>query len=82
MGFRWNPEDLGSVFYPAQQSLPKLSDPRWEDWTFPLLEVCDSQWLATYKHYPFTDGRKHYYLVAMNDLVDILAIPDVVAAWQ
>jgi len=82
IGFRWNPEDLGSVFYPVRRPLPKLTDPRWEDWTFPLLEVCDSKWLATYKGFPSTEGRKHYYLIAMNDLVDILALPDVVATWQ
>src|ERR1700722_15423213 len=82
IGFRWNPEDLGSVFYPARLPLPKVTDSRWKDWTFPLLEVCDSKWLATYKGFPSTDGRKHYYLVAMNDLVDILALPDVVGTWQ
>lgn len=82
IGFRWNPEDLGSVFYPARSPLPTVTDSRWKDWTFPLLEVCDSSWLATYKGYPSADGRKHYNLVAMNDLVDILALPDVVATWQ
>jgi hypothetical protein len=82
MGFRWNPEDLGSVFYPAPLPLPKITDSRWDDWTFPLLEICDSKWLATYQGYPGTDGRKHYYLVAMNDVVDVLARPDVVATWQ
>jgi len=50
--------------------------------TFPLLEVRDSKWLAMYEGFPSTEGRKHYYPVAMNDLVDILALPDVVAAWQ
>jgi len=82
VGFRWNPEDLGSVFHPAAQSLPKVADSGWTDWTFPLLEVCNSRWLATYEGYSSTQGRRHYYLVAMNDLVDVLARPDVVASWQ
>jgi len=31
---------------------------------------------------PVRLGLKYLYLVAMNDLVDILALPDVGATWQ
>ena len=31
IGFRWNPEDLGSVFYPAGQPLPNVTDSRWKE---------------------------------------------------
>jgi hypothetical protein len=82
IGLRWNPEDLGSVFHPLTIPLPKLTDPTWDDWTFPLLEVIESKWLAIYADYPGTGGRKHYELVAMNDLLGVLASPDVVATWH
>ena len=64
--------------------LPKFSAGRWSGWTRPLLLISESPWLESLDRYnPVAiRGRRHFMLVAMNDVVHVLAQPDVVAQWQ
>ena len=77
---RWEDEtisrnDLGL------ESLPKCRDVRWASWTFPLLKVVGSPWLESLAGYPSAEGREHLMLVSMNDVLDVLARPDVGVRW-
>ena len=77
----WAPEHYGALDS-IEGELPKCPDPRWSKWTFPLLKVMDSQWLKRHvDHHPGAAGCVHFYLVGMNDLVSVLALPEVQAQW-
>jgi hypothetical protein len=83
IGLRWTPEHLGftvsPVFQPAP--LPKISGGQWSGWTFPLLTVSESPWLASYQGLPGTERRQQFSFVSMNDLLDVIAFPEVAARW-
>jgi hypothetical protein len=81
MGLRWADETHGSIVSPAVRPLPKCRDERWTNWTFPLLTISESSWLVTYPDLPGTKTRQHFALVSMNDLLDVLAFPEVVVRW-
>ena len=84
LALRWVDECHGSIFHPTCGPLPKCRGERWSDWTFPLLLVRESKWLATYQsipELPGSAGRQHFALVCMNDLLDIAALPEVGARW-
>lgn len=81
IGIRWADEFHGSVVHPMARPLPKCRSERWGRWVFPLLADLDSSWLASYQNLPGTERRQHFALISMNDLVDVIAPPDVVAKW-
>lgn len=78
---QWETESFGLI--PLPESLPKCLAKRWDTWTFPLLQIEHSRWLATYdtRHPIAAEGRVHFALVTMNDLLHVLARPTVVATW-
>jgi hypothetical protein len=81
IGIRWSDEFHGSIVYQAPRAAPKCRDSRWANWVFPLLKVYESSWLATYQALPGTEGREHFALISMNDLLDVIALPDAKARW-
>lgn len=81
IGIRWADEFHGSVVYQAPRRAPRCQDSRWANWVFPLLRVTESSWLATYQALPGTERREHFALVSMNDLLDVIALPEVEAHW-
>jgi hypothetical protein len=78
---QWESESFGLISLP--DLLPKCRSPRWDTWTFPLLRIDNSEWLATYHaRNPFgAEGRCHYVIVTMNDLLHVLARPTLEATW-
>lgn len=78
---RFESESFGIV--PLPNHLPKFSTPQWSNWTFPLLHVSSSSWLEEHvSHNPAAAERRvHFALISMNDLLHILALPEVTAAW-
>lgn len=81
VGIRWANEFHGSIIYRAPRPAPKCLDSRWANWVFPLLRVSESSWLATYQALPGTERREHFALISLNDLLDVIALPDVQAQW-
>lgn len=77
----WESESFGIKKLPGL--LPRCSDPAWQNWVFPLLIVKNSEWLADYdaRNEVGSKGRIHIAIVSMNDLVHLLAMPDVQAKW-
>jgi hypothetical protein len=81
IGLRWAPEYPGSIVLPTAPPLPKCRTAQWSGWTFPLLTISESPWLAMYQGLPGTERRQHFSLIAMNDLLDVIAFPEVAARW-
>ena len=81
IGIRWSDEFHGSIVYQAPRPAPKCRDSRWANWVFPLLRVSESSWLATYQALPGTELREHFTLISMDDLLEVIALPDVEARW-
>ena len=81
ISMRWEEESFG--LNPLPDALPQIGSGSQPTWTFPLLRVEHSVWLATHeaRETPLAAGRCHFALVALNDLLQILALPDVEAAW-
>ena len=81
ISMRWEEESFG--LNPLPDPLPQIGSGSQPTWTFPLLRVEHSAWLAAHeaRETPLATGRCHFALVALNDLLQILAFPDVEAAW-
>ena len=77
----WELEGPGVSAMP--RNLPKCPAPEWKTWTFPLLNVTGSEWLAQYQaiYHNGPTPLAHYLLVSTNDLVQLIARADVVAEW-
>jgi hypothetical protein len=77
ISLRWEPEHFG--LNPLPEPFPKLAN----GYTFPLLRIENSRWLESYvaRNPVGAQGRIHFALVALNDLVQILAQPDVQVDW-
>jgi hypothetical protein len=71
-----------SVLLELPTSLPKCSNERWGSSIFPLTIVEHSQWLRPHaSRKPVeVDGRRHFVLVTMNAICEVLALPNVIAA--
>jgi hypothetical protein len=58
---------------------------RWGKYTFPLLEVRDSVWLATFSDSQIEDERRavarHFRFVSLDNTVDVLTNGDATAEW-
>ena len=78
---RWMDECCSMIAVRLQP--PPVLEGRFSGWTFPLLQSDSTAYLAEYQkgNPPLAKGRKHFYLVCMNDLLDVLALPDVEATW-
>ena len=81
ISMRWEDESFG--LNPLPEPLPQIGSGAQPTWTFPLLRIEHSSWLAAHgARNPLGAARReHFALVALNDLVQILALPDVEAAW-
>jgi hypothetical protein len=69
----------------SMTDLPRLADPRWPGWTFPLMEVESSTWVAS-----ISDARlapyersaiRHYRVVTLDRTLDLLTSAEVRAEW-
>lgn len=85
IALHWNDEMFGSVFV-ARPPLPRItnaSEPRFMNWTYPILEIDGSPWVEQCLQVrpQMKPPLKHFLLVAMNDLVDVLAQPPTKVAW-
>ena len=80
IALRWESESSGS--YPLPPSPPRCPDP-WSRWIFPLIRVEHSAWFSEVESQnpPAAAGRAHFWLISMNDLVHVLARPEVSARW-
>ena len=81
IGVRWADEFHGSIVSGARPSDPKCAGEHWAQWTFPMLRVRDSDWLAAHLNLPGTESREHFSLISMNDLLDVIALPQVAVRW-
>lgn len=81
IGLRWIEEFHGSVIQPAVPSRPMCREEAWSKWVLPAVIIEDSAWLTQYMNLPGTENRQHFSIVCMNDLLDILALPDVRVQW-
>ena len=65
---------------PGLDSLPPQLPPLRQSVTFPLLKVAQSRWLSQFEHiYP---SRVHFALISSDVLLQLIASPQPVAAWQ
>ena len=83
IGLSWVPEHLAfTAATPVlPKPLPKIITGQWIGWTFPLLRVFESSWLASYHAHIGTERRQHFAFIAMNDELHLLALPEVNARW-
>ena len=81
ISLRAEEESCGLVPFPA--SLPKCPGVEWSEWTYPLLRISSSSWWQQHldTNPVIAEGRVHYALVSMNDLVQLLCKEDVLAEW-
>ena len=81
IALRWESESFGLI--PIPGPLPKCRDEKWSEWSFPLLRVERSSWLAEHdaRHPVAAEARVHFALISMNDLLHVLAFSDVDAQW-
>jgi hypothetical protein len=71
----------GFVPAPATNSLPKLGRGAHPTWTFPLLEIVDSEPL---RNFQLMRPHKiaHFFMLSMDNLVHVIASAEVDAAWN
>ena len=81
IGLRWIEEFHGSVIQPSVPSRPKCQERAWSQWVLPAVIIENSAWLSQYMNLPGSENRQHFSIVCMNDLLDVLALPDVRVQW-
>lgn len=85
IAFHWHDEMFGSIFVPRPPlpKIPEASEPMFNDWTYPILEIEGSPWVeqCLQVRQQTKPPLRHYLFVAMNDLVDVLAPAPVDVAW-
>ena len=69
-------EDECPGFDPLPKDLPKLSG---QIWTYPLLTIQNSTWSEQWNFIP--QKRQHFALISSDDLLQIVASPEVEAKW-
>lgn len=69
-------EDECPSFDPLPKTLPMIN----ARYTFPLLQIMNSQWLEQFEH--IHHGRAHFSLISHSHLVQLLAKPDAEAYWE
>ncbi|ODP33053.1 hypothetical protein A9762_20630 [Pandoraea sp. ISTKB] len=81
IGLKWIEECHGSVIQSSVPSRPRCQEIAWSQWVLPAAIIENSAWLSRYMNLPGTENRQHFSLVCMNDLLDVLALPDVRVRW-
>ena len=76
---QWEEEAFGMILLP--KPWPQIEAGDHPTWTFPLLQIENSAWLADYRQIPAGEGRVHFALVSLNDLLHVLALPEVTVSW-
>ena len=81
VALRWVQESFDVIHLP--KPWPQVGSGAQPTWTFPLLQIQHSTWLAEHQsaNSPAAEGRIHFALISLNDLVHILAFPDVECKW-
>ena len=81
LAFRWEDESCSTLILP--KLAPKCLESKWMQWNFPLLHIENSSWLKQYKNNQPVLSQEHVHLVliAMNDCVELIALPHVEANW-
>jgi hypothetical protein len=63
---------------------PRLEG-EWATYAYPLLEVHNSQWLASFSDSQVLDperaAARHYRFVSLDNIVDVLTLEEAQAAW-
>ena len=77
----WHNEFLHSVSVQWPKPLPQLSSGKWQGWTYPLLRIRGSEWLKRFDFMPQAKQLGHFALVAMNDIVEVVAGPAPAHRW-
>ena len=78
--FQWESESFGLI--PLPRALPKCRLPQWSLWTFPLLQCEESSWATAYRdNQPQALDCQHFVFISMNDLLHVLASPNIHSAW-
>lgn len=77
----WHDESLHSVSVHWPRPLPKLLSGKWKGWTCPLLQIHGSEWLKRFESMPLAKHSVQFALVAMNDIVEVVAGPTPVHHW-
>jgi hypothetical protein len=73
IAFQFEDECPGNFRLPP--ALPKLRD----NLVFPLLKIENSEWLS---QWPMWRNLVHYMLLSSDDLVRLIALPEVDARWE
>jgi hypothetical protein len=81
LAMNWAEEGFSSITQPLTGPLPKLVSEKWNGWTYPLLVVQESSWLHRYAFMPDAAGLSHIVLVAMNDVLELIAAPSPAIRW-
>jgi hypothetical protein len=81
VALNWAEEAVHSVSMPMPTPLPKFPAGPWDGWTYPLLLVDESTWLSRFEFFPHCRGLKHIALVAMNDVIEVVANPTPSFRW-
>jgi hypothetical protein len=81
IAIQWGSETFGIV--PIPEPFPKCRSPHWDTWTFPLLRIGNSSWWAMHeaRNPTLAEGRDHFAIVTMDDVLHVLAKPTVSATW-
>jgi hypothetical protein len=71
----WHEEALHSVSIPWPKPLPTLAGGKWDRWTYPFLQIYQSEWIKRFDFMPQSKGLGHIVLVSMNDIIEVVASP-------
>jgi hypothetical protein len=71
----WHEEALHSVSIHMPKPLPTLRAGKWDKWTYPFLQIHQSEWTKRLDFMPQANGLIHIVLVSMNDIIEVVASP-------
>jgi hypothetical protein len=81
VAFTSQDEAVHSVSHKWPKPLPKIAGGKWDRWTYPFLKIDGSKWLNGFIYLPQAKGLIHVALVAMNDIVEVIAEPAPKYRW-
>ena len=77
-------EDECPGFFPSPNEMAKCTDPKWNQWVFPLQKIEESELLREHRSVRELGSAPrlvHYFLISMNDLVHVVAHEMATAEW-